>query len=138
MYMRSTASKSKNQTIEQMETIIIDDHNRLLIARSSPNGLAEAPTPLDMSEFDELFDEWLPQPTPGQKRKLGHRRDDPPAPPSPRQPPPIIPRKMLPPRNNKVPLTGGSLQSSPFFNDKKTNEKQQQQSFNSLLPLDKQ
>ncbi|CAF2129470.1 unnamed protein product [Rotaria magnacalcarata] len=135
IYMKSAATK--NDTIEQMETIIVDDHDSVPIARPSPNGLAGVPAPLNMTEFEELFDEWLPQPTPGQKRKLGHRRDDPPTPPFPRQPPPIIPRKMLPPRNNNVPLTGGSLRSSPFLNDKKMNEKQQH-SFNSLLPLDKQ
>ncbi|CAF1544035.1 unnamed protein product, partial [Rotaria sp. Silwood1] len=107
------------------------------IARPSPIGLTGPPAPLDFTEFEEeFFEEWLPEPTPGQKRKLGHRRDDPPTPPSPRQPPPVIPRKTLPPRDNNAPLIGGSLQTSPFLNDKKTNNKEH--SFNSLLPLEKQ
>ncbi|CAF4317235.1 unnamed protein product, partial [Rotaria sordida] len=83
--------------------------------------------------------EWLPEPTPGQKRKLGHRRDDPPTPPSPRQPPPIIPRKTLPPRNSNIPLVGGSLQTSPILIDiENTISRKQQHSFNSLLPLEQQ
>jgi hypothetical protein len=81
-----------------------------------------------------MFDEWLTEPTPGQKRKLGHRRDGPPTPPSLRQPPPIIPSKTLPPRDPNIPLVGGSLRSSPII----ANSHQQQHSFNSLLPLEKQ
>ncbi|CAF4324798.1 unnamed protein product [Rotaria sp. Silwood2] len=138
VYMTSAANKT--QTVEQMETVIEEENNSLPIARPSPIGLTGPPAPLDFTEFEEeFFEEWLPEPTPGQKRKLGHRRDDPPTPPSPRQPPPVIPRKTLPPRNNNVPLTGGSLQSSPVFKDKKTNSKEQQQhSFNALIPLEKQ
>ncbi|CAF3648699.1 unnamed protein product, partial [Rotaria sp. Silwood2] len=32
-------------------------------------------------DYEDIFEEWLPEPMPGQKRKLGHRRDDPPTPP---------------------------------------------------------
>ncbi|CAF1383255.1 unnamed protein product [Rotaria sordida] len=94
--------------------IISEENQSLAIARPSPTGLAGPPAPLYLSDFSEIFDEWLPEPTPGQKRKLGHRRDDPPTPPSPRQPPPIIPRKTLPPRNPNIPLVGGSLHASPI------------------------
>ncbi|CAF3424964.1 unnamed protein product [Rotaria sp. Silwood2] len=123
-----------------METIIIDDNNNnnsIPISRPSLNGLAGPPAPLDFSEYSELFDDWLPEPIPGQKRKFGHRRDDPPTPPSPRQPPPIIPRKTLPPRDVNIPLTGGSVHGSPFSNDRKHQENEQR-SFNVLLPLEKQ
>ncbi|CAF3335412.1 unnamed protein product [Rotaria sp. Silwood2] len=135
-------SKSNKDHEELMETIIIDDNNNnnnnsIPISRPSPNGLAGPPAPLDFSEYSELFDDWLPEPIPGQKRKLGHRRDDPPTPPSPRQPPPIIPRKTLPPRDVNIPLTGGSVHGSPFSNDRKHQEKEQR-SFNVLLPLEKQ
>ncbi|CAF2014066.1 unnamed protein product [Rotaria magnacalcarata] len=67
------------------------------------------------NELPEIFDEWLPAPTPGQKRKLGHRQDDPPTPPSSRlPPPPINPRKTLLPRNHNAPLVGESLPPSPI------------------------
>jgi hypothetical protein len=113
--------------------IIIEENNSLPIARPSPTGLAGPPPPLDFSDFAEIFDEWLPAPTPGQKRKLGHRRDDPPTPPSPRQPPPVIPRRTLPPRDPNIPLVGGSLRSSPI-----SSNNHKQHSFNSLLPLEKE
>ncbi|CAF1441859.1 unnamed protein product, partial [Rotaria sp. Silwood1] len=109
---RSTNEKNENQYLSIKKLI---NDNTIPIARPSHDGLTDAPAPLDLSDFSEIFDEWLPDPIPGQKRKIGHRRDDPPTPPSPRQPPPIIPRRTLPPRNNNVPLTGGSVQSSPFF-----------------------
>ncbi|CAF3695900.1 unnamed protein product [Rotaria sp. Silwood1] len=128
------ANKNKKRSIEQMDTIM-EVNDSLPVARPSPTGLARPPTSLDLTEFAEIFDEWLPEPTPGQKRKLGHRRDDPPTPPSPRQPPPIIPRKTLPPRNPNVPLAGGSLQTSPISNTENNHKKQH--SFNSLLPLER-
>ncbi|CAF2126121.1 unnamed protein product, partial [Rotaria magnacalcarata] len=117
----------------------MDDDNSRPIARPSPNGLAGAPASLDFSEFSEIFDDWLLEPIPGQKRKLGHRRDDPPTPPSPRQHPPVIPRKTLPPRNSNVSLTGGSLRSSPIFNDdERILIAHKQRSFNALLPKEKE
>ncbi|CAF4966597.1 unnamed protein product [Rotaria sp. Silwood1] len=118
-----------------MDTII-EINESLPVARPSPAGLSRPPAALELTEFSEFFDEWLPEPTPGQKRKLGHRRDDPPTPPSPRQPPPIIPRKTLPPRNPNVPLTGGSLHASPMSNN--NHEQQQQYSFNVLFPSEKE
>ncbi|CAF4739887.1 unnamed protein product, partial [Rotaria sp. Silwood2] len=121
--------------------IIENNNNELPIARPSPTGLARPPTTLDFSDFPEIFDEWLPEPIPGQKRKLGHRRDDPPTPPSPRQPlppPPIIPRKTLPPRNPNIPLMRRSLCSSPLVDTiNNHNHKQGQYSFNALLPHEK-
>ncbi|CAF4712745.1 unnamed protein product, partial [Rotaria socialis] len=84
----------------------------------------------------EVFDEWLPEATPGRKRKLGQRRDDPPTPPSPRQPPPVVPRKALPPRDSNAALIGGSVNSSPFSNEKQTKNKKEH-SFNALLPIEK-
>ncbi|CAF1555913.1 unnamed protein product, partial [Rotaria sp. Silwood1] len=118
-----------------MDTIM-EINESLPVARPSPTGLARPPASLDITEFAELFDEWLPEPTPGQKRKLGHRRDDPPTPPSPRQPPPIIPRKTLPPRNPNIPLVGGSVQTSPISIDiENKSSHKQQHSFNVLLPL---
>ncbi|CAF0791998.1 unnamed protein product [Rotaria sordida] len=143
IYIESANDKKQIiQERKQIETIAIDD-NSIPIARPSPNGLANPPAPLDFSDLSELFDEWLPEPIPGKKRKLGQRQDNPPTPPSPRQPPPpIIPRKTLPPRNKDAPLQGGSVQSSPFYdNDKREknkNEEQHQQSYNVLLPLEKQ
>ncbi|CAF1491160.1 unnamed protein product, partial [Rotaria sordida] len=129
---------NKKKQIEQMDTIM-EVNESLPVARPSPTGLARPPAALDLTEFAEIFDEWLPEPTPGQKRKLGHRRDDPPTPPSPRQPPPIIPRKTLPPRNSNIPLVGGSLQTSPILIDiENTISRKQQHSFNSLLPLEQQ
>ena len=128
--------KQETRYKQQIETIIVDD-NSLPMARPSPNGLGGPPAPFDLSDFPELFDEWLPEPLPGQKRKLGHRRDDPPTPPLPRQPPSIIPRKTLPPRDSNALLVGGSVQSSPFFNNEKNNQ-ERQYSFNVLLPLEKQ
>ncbi|CAF1527560.1 unnamed protein product, partial [Rotaria sordida] len=112
----TVAAANKKQTLKQVEQmeIISEENQSLSIARPSPTGLAGPPAPLYLSDFSEIFDEWLPEPTPGQKRKLGHRRDDPPTPPSPRQPPPIIPRKTLPPRNPNIPLVGGSLHASPI------------------------
>ncbi|CAM4982626.1 unnamed protein product [Rotaria socialis] len=128
-----------NKDTNHIETIIIDNDNSLPIARPSPNGLAGLPAPLDLSEFSEMFDEWLPEPIPGQKRKIGHRRDDPPTPPSPRLPPPIIPRRALPPRNSNVPIKGGSLRSSPILNDdEKMLISQQQRSCNALLPKEQE
>jgi len=86
-------------------------------------------------ENEQKFKIELPEPTPGQKRKLGHRRNDPPTPASPRQqPPPVIPRKSLPPRDPNIPLVGGSLQTSPV-NTVENNQKQQR-SFNLLLPIE--
>ncbi|CAF4924676.1 unnamed protein product, partial [Rotaria sp. Silwood1] len=134
---RSTNEKNENQYLSIKKLI---NDNTIPIARPSHDGLTDAPAPLDLSDFSEIFDEWLPDPIPGQKRKIGHRRDDPPTPPSPRQPPPIIPRRTLPPRNNNVPLTGGSVQSSPFFHGRKDTDKsreQKQYSFHALLPLGK-
>ena len=79
--MKSAMNKDnnyKNKThLEHVETIIIDDNdnnNSIPIARPSPNGFASLPAPLDFNEYSEFFDEWLPEPTPGQKRKIGHRR----------------------------------------------------------------
>ncbi|CAF3821695.1 unnamed protein product [Rotaria sp. Silwood1] len=140
IYMRA-ATENKIQSNNQIESILIDNNDSSLpIARPSPSGLADPPAPLDFSDFSELFDEWLPEPVPGQKRKLGHRRDNPPTPPSPRQPPPIIPRKTLPPRNSNVPLRMRSLQSSPILNsnDEKISITHGQQSFNVLLPREKE
>ncbi|CAF0946678.1 unnamed protein product [Rotaria sordida] len=143
IYIESANDKKQiTQERKQIETIVIDD-NSIPIARPSPNGFANPPAPLDFSDLSELFDEWLPEPVPGKKRKLGQRQDNPPTPPSPRQPPPpIILRKTLPPRNKDAPLQGGSVQSSPFYdNDKREknkNEEQHQQSYNVLLPLEKQ
>ncbi|CAF2868607.1 unnamed protein product [Rotaria sp. Silwood2] len=132
--MTAATTKQTVEQIEPMETIIEENNNELPIARPSPTGLARPPTTLDFSDFPEIFDEWLPEAIPGQKRKLGHRRDDPPTPPSPRQPPPIIPRKTLPPRNHNIPLVVRSLCSSPV-SDTKNNQKQQgQYSFNALIP----
>ncbi|CAF4270305.1 unnamed protein product [Rotaria sp. Silwood2] len=134
--MTAAANKQTVEQIEPMETIIEENNNNELpIARPSPTGLARPPTTLDFSDFPEIFDEWLPEPIPGQKRKLGHRRDDPPTPPSPRQPPPppIIPRKTLPPRNPSIPLVRRSLCSSPRV-DTINDHKQRQYSFNALLP----
>ncbi|CAF1388147.1 unnamed protein product, partial [Rotaria sordida] len=137
IYMTAAANKKTVEQIEPMETIIEDNDNELPIARPSPTGLARPPPSLDFSDYPEIFDEWLPEPTPGQKRKLGHRRDDPPTPPSPRQPPPIIPRKTLPPRNPNISLVGGSLQTSPITIDTENKiSRKQQHSFNSLLPLE--
>ncbi|CAF4967286.1 unnamed protein product, partial [Rotaria sp. Silwood1] len=129
------AAKKKNKTIQQIEPmeIIIEENNSLPIARPSPTGLVCPPALLDFTDLAEMFDEWLPEPTPGQKRKIGHRRDDPPTPPSPRQPPPVIPRRTLPPRDPEQPLIGGSLHQSPNIQ----NEHKQQRSFNSLLPIEK-
>ncbi|CAF3885535.1 unnamed protein product, partial [Rotaria sp. Silwood1] len=130
-----TIAANKKKQIEPMDTII-EINESLPVARPSPAGLSRPPAALELTEFSEFFDEWLPEPTPGQKRKLGHRRDDPPTPPSPRQPPPIIPRKTLPPRNPNVPLTGGSLHASPMSNN--NHEQQQQYSFNVLFPSEKE
>ncbi|CAF3898827.1 unnamed protein product, partial [Rotaria sp. Silwood1] len=146
IYVESASEKKQvAQDRKQIETIIIDD-NSIPIARPSPNNLANPPAPLDLSDLSELFDEWLPEPVPGKKRKLAQRQDNPPTPPSPRQPPPpitpppIIPRKTLPPRNKDAPLQGGSVQSSPFYDkgEKNKNKQQHQQSYNVLLPLEKQ
>ncbi|CAF1341632.1 unnamed protein product [Rotaria sordida] len=136
IYMTAAANKQTVEQIEPMETIIEDNDNELPIARPSPTGLARPPTTLDFSDYPEIFDEWLSEPIPGQKRKLGHRRDDPPTPPSPRQPPPIIPRKTLPPRNPNIPLARRSLCSSPL-SDTINNHRQGQYSFNALLPLER-
>ncbi|CAF5220536.1 unnamed protein product, partial [Rotaria magnacalcarata] len=87
-------------------------------------------------DYPEVFDEWLPEATPGRKRKIGQRRDDPPTPPSPRQPPPVVPRKALPPRDSNAALIGGSVNSSPFSNEKQTKNKKEH-SFNALLPIEK-
>ena len=129
--------KRSVEKVERMETTTAQENDSIPIARPSPTGLSRPPGPLDLSEFAEIFDEWLPAPTPGQKRKLAHRQDDPPTPPSPRQPPPIIPRRSLPPRDSNAPLRAGSLRSSPFEIDT-TNNIRRQHSFNSLLPLEKQ
>ncbi|CAF4885878.1 unnamed protein product, partial [Rotaria sp. Silwood1] len=90
--------------------IVIEENEDLPVLRPSPTGLARHPAPLDFSDYPEIFDEWLPPPKPGDKRKLGQRYDNPPTPPSPRPPPPpIIPRKTLPLRDPNLPLIGGSL-----------------------------
>ncbi|CAF1503377.1 unnamed protein product, partial [Rotaria sordida] len=141
------AAKKKNKTIQQIEPmeIIIEENNSLPIPRPSPTGLAGPPALLDFTDLAEIFDEWLPEPIPGQKRKIGHRRDDPPTPPSPRQPPPvippsprqpppIIPRRTLPPRDPEQPLIGGSFHQSPNVQ----NTHKQHHSFNSLLQIEKQ
>jgi hypothetical protein len=130
----TAASNKQNKTTthnEPME-IIIEENDSLPIARPSPNGLAGPPALLDFTDCAEIFDEWLPEPTPGQKRKIGQRRDDPPTPPPIRQPPPVRPRQMLPARDPDQPLIGGSLQSSPNLekNDR------QYRSFNSLCPIE--
>ncbi|CAF0942478.1 unnamed protein product [Rotaria sordida] len=130
------AAKKNNKTIQQIEPmeIIIEENNSLPIPRPSPTGLGGPPVPLDFTDPAEIFDEWLPEPIPGQKRKIGHRRDDPPTLPSSRQSPPVIPRRTLPPRDPEQPLVGGSFhQSSNVQNTHK-----QQRSFNSLLPIEKQ
>ncbi|CAF4958062.1 unnamed protein product [Rotaria sp. Silwood1] len=133
-----TIAANKKKQIELMDTII-EVNESLPVARPSPTGLARPPAALELTEFSEFFDEWLSEPTPGQKRKLGYRRDDPPTPPSPRQPPPIIPRKILPPRNPNIPLVGGSLQTSPISIDIENKiSRKQQHSFNSLLPIEQQ
>ncbi|CAF4493039.1 unnamed protein product, partial [Rotaria sp. Silwood2] len=119
-----------------MEIIIEDNNNGLPVARPSPADLVSPPAPLDFTEFAAIFDEWLPPPTPGEKRKIGHRRDDPPTRPSPRQPPPpIIPRRTLPPKDPNQPLIGESIQSSPIV---KNNKNKQQHSFYLLLPIENQ
>jgi hypothetical protein len=132
----TAAANNKDKIVENIEPmeIIIEENNNLPIARPSPAGFAGRPAPLDFTDLDEMFDEWLPAPTPGQKRKIGHRRDDPPTPPSPRQPPPVIPRRTLPPRDPNQPLVGGSLHQSPNVE----NTHKQQRSFNVLLPNEKQ
>ncbi|CAF4044511.1 unnamed protein product, partial [Rotaria sordida] len=101
------AAKKNNKTIQQIEPmeIIIEENNSLPIPRPSPTGLGGPPVPLDFTDPAEIFDEWLPEPIPGQKRKIGHRRDDPPTLPSSRQSPPVIPRRTLPPRDPEQPLT---------------------------------
>ena len=145
IYMKSAMNKDNNNNNknhrEQVETIIIDDNdnnNSIPIARPSPNGLVGLPAPLDFSEYSEFFDEWLPEPTPGQKRKIGQRRDDPPTPPSPRQPPPpVIPRRTLPPRDVNIPLVRRSFHVS-FSSNEKKDRMRRQHSFNALLPLEKQ
>ncbi len=81
-YFRSEAEKWKiymkvanrnNEVDEQIEPmeIMIEDNNSLPIARPSPYGPIGPPAPLDFSDFGDIFDEWLPAPTPtpGQKRK---------------------------------------------------------------------
>ncbi|CAF2973014.1 unnamed protein product [Rotaria sp. Silwood2] len=116
---------------------IIEINDSLPIARPSPTGLGP-PAPLDLSDFAELFDKWLPDLVPGQKRKLGHRRNDPSTTQSPRQQlPPIIPRKTLPLRNLSAPLIRGSLRASPISN-KITNDGKKQHSFHALFPIEKQ
>lgn len=139
VYM-TAANNNKNKKIDQIEPmeIIIEEENNnsIPIARPSIEHQIEPPAPLDFTEFPEIFDEWLPEPAPGQKRKLGHRRDDPPTPPSPRHPPPIIPRRALPPRDPSKQLKGGSLQTSPSIENSDCNKKQQQ-SFNALIPIEK-
>ncbi|CAF3137656.1 unnamed protein product [Rotaria sp. Silwood2] len=133
------AASNKRQSKERKDHMktIIEINESLPIARSSPTGLSGQPAPLDLSEFAELFDEWLPEPIPGQKRKLGHRRDNPPTPPSPRQQlPPIIPRKTLPPRNPNAPLIGGSLRASPISNEI-TKDQKQQHFFHVLFSIEK-
>ena len=131
-----TAAKKTDKTIQQIEPmdIIIEENDSLPIARPSPTGLAGPPAPLDFTDLAEMFDEWLPEPTPGQKRKIGHRRDDPPTPPSPRQPPPVVPRRTLPPRDPNQPLVGGSFHQPPNVE----NTHNQQRSFNAQLPIEKQ
>lgn len=132
-----TIAASNKKTVERREPmeIIIEENEELPIPRPSPAGLVRHPAPLDFSDYPELFDEWLPSPKPGDKRKLGQRGDNPPTPPSPRPPPPpIIPRKTLPPRDPNLPLTGGSLPTSPLP-DKVNNEQRLRQcSFNALHP----
>ncbi|CAF3431271.1 unnamed protein product [Rotaria sp. Silwood2] len=128
-----TAANNKNRIIQQvepMEIIIEENNNSLPIARPSIENPVDPPAPLDFTDLAEVFDEWLPEPVPGQKRKIGHRRDDPPTPPSPRQPlpPPIIPRRTLPSRDPDQPLTGGSLRISPTVEN--NNNHKQQRSFN--------
>ncbi|CAF5220570.1 unnamed protein product, partial [Rotaria magnacalcarata] len=85
--------------------------------RPSHSGLAERSALLDFKDYPEIFDEWLPEATPGRKRKLGQRRDDLPTPPCPRQSPPIVPRGILPQRDINAPLRGGSLNTSPYENE---------------------
>ncbi|CAF3047136.1 unnamed protein product, partial [Rotaria sp. Silwood2] len=136
-----TAANNKNRIIQQvepMEIIIEENNNSLPIARPSIENPVDPPAPLDFTDLAEVFDEWLPEPVPGQKRKIGHRRDDPPTPPSPRQPlpPPIIPRRTLPSRDPDQPLTGGSLRISPTVEN--NNNHKQQRSFNALLPIENQ
>ena len=120
---------NNKDNVEVIEAIIIDNdnnsnnHNSIPIARLSPNGLVDPPAPLNFIEYSEFFEEWLPEPTPGQKRKLRHRRDNPSTPPSLRRLPRIIPRKTLPPRNINIPLTRGSVHGSPFLNDREYRKK---------------
>ncbi|CAF1345933.1 unnamed protein product [Rotaria sordida] len=84
----------------------------------SPTGVANPPAPLDFNDFAEIFDELLPEPTRGQKRKLRQRREDPPTPSLQRQSPPIIPRRTVPSRDATALLLRGSLHSSSILNDK--------------------
>ncbi|CAF4113515.1 unnamed protein product [Rotaria magnacalcarata] len=105
--------------------------------RPSHSGLAERSALLDFKDYPEIFDEWLPEATPGRKRKLGQRRDDLPTPPCPRQPPPIVPRGILPQRDINVPLRGGSLNTSPYENENgKQKNNKKEHSFNVLLPIE--
>jgi hypothetical protein len=134
VYMTAASSTRTVEQIEPME-IIIEENDDLPIARPSPTDPAGHPAPLDFSDFSGIFDEWLPAPTPRQKRKLGHRLDSPPIPPSPRLPPlPIIPRKTLTPRDPNVPLVGGSLPSSLASDTVNNYQKKRQYSCNKLLP----
>jgi len=134
VYMAAASTKKTVGQTEPMEVVIEENEEDIPVPRPSPTGLTEHPAPLDFSDCPEIFDEWLPSPTPGQKRKLGHRHDNPPTPPSPRlPPPPIIPRKTLPPRDPILPLIGGSLPSSPVSDSVDDYQKQRHNSFHTLL-----
>ena len=72
------AATNKKQTsieerVEAMETIIEESHS-LPIARPSSTGLADPPAPLDLSDFAEIFDEWLPEPVPKKKKTRASTR----------------------------------------------------------------
>ena len=138
-YFRTECEKWKVYTLaaERKQTkrldITIDHDESLPVARPSPSGLAGAIPPLDFTDYDEIFNEWLPESTPARKRKMRDRTDSPPSPSPIRQPPAVRPRRMLPSRDPDQPLVGGSLQPSPSSH---TNSTENHRSFNCLMPTD--
>ena len=67
IYMIAATNK-KNKILEQQTEpmeIIIEENKSLLVARPPPTGLVDLPAPLDFTDLAEIFDEWLPEPTPG-------------------------------------------------------------------------
>ncbi|CAF1169823.1 unnamed protein product [Rotaria sordida] len=64
VYMAAASIKNTVEQIEPMEMITEEENMSLPISRRSPNGPAGAlPAPLYLSEFPEIFDEWLPEPS---------------------------------------------------------------------------